>query len=147
MIVDTINQKIAEALKARDDIRLSTLRMLSSALNYEFIDKQHKLNDEEELVVVRKEAKKRREAIEAYKKAGVNDRAEKEEKELSILKEYLPADISDEELEKIVDQVIKETGAQTVTDMGKVMGGIMAKTKGRAEGGKVSGLVKSRLGS
>lgn len=93
MISDTINQKIAEALKAHDEIRLSTLRMLSSALNYEFIAKQHKLSEEEELVVVVKEAKKRKEAIGIYKKVAANDRAEKEEKELKILEEFLPAQI------------------------------------------------------
>lgn len=80
MIADTITQKIGEALKAHDEIRLSTLRMLSSALNYEFIAKQHKLSEEEELVVVRREAKKRKEAIEAYEKAKAQDRADKEKR-------------------------------------------------------------------
>ena len=94
MIADTITQKIGEALKAHDEIRLSTLRLLSSALNYEFIAKQHKLSEDEEIVVVRKEAKKRKEAIEVYEKAGYPDRAEKEAEELSILQEYLPPEIS-----------------------------------------------------
>ena len=76
MIADTITQKIGEVMKAKDEIRLSTLRMLSSALNYEKIDKQHTLSEEEELEVVRREAKKRRDAIEAYKKAGANERAD-----------------------------------------------------------------------
>ena len=89
MITDTISQKIAEAMKAKDEIRLSTLRMLSSALNYEFIAKQHKLSEEEEIAVVRKEVKKRTDAIEAYKKAGATDRAEKEEAEKKILEESL----------------------------------------------------------
>lgn len=91
MISDTISQKIAEAMKARDEIRLSTLRLLSSALNYERIAKQHELSEEEELQVVRKEAKKRKDAIEAYKKAEAFDRADKESKELVILEEFLPA--------------------------------------------------------
>ena len=100
MITDTITQKIGEALKAHDEIRLSTLRLLSSALNYEFIAKQHKLSEDEELVVVRKEAKKRKEAIEALRqaqgkhttssKADIVERMDKETKELSILQEYLP---------------------------------------------------------
>lgn len=89
MITDTISQKIGEALKAHDEIRLSTLRLLSSSLNYEFIALQHKLSEEEELVVVRREAKKRKEAIEIYEKVGEKNRAEKEKKELSILQEYL----------------------------------------------------------
>jgi hypothetical protein len=146
MITDTISQKIGEAMKAHDEIRLSTLRMLASALNYEFIAKQHELSEEEELVVVRHEAKKRKEAIEAYEKAGAKDRAEKEKKELDILQEYLPAEMSDEELKKLVEETVNETGAKSTADMGKVMGAVMAKVAGRADGGKVSELVKSKLG-
>jgi len=110
MIADSINQKIGEALKAGDEIRLSTLRLLSSAFNYEFIAKQHKLSEEEELAVVRREAKKRKEAIEAYQKAGAQDRADKEQKELEILQEYLPAGLSDAEIEKIVEEAIAGVG-------------------------------------
>lgn len=100
LITNVINQKIAEALKAKDETKLSTLRMLSSAFNYEFIAKQHKLSEEEELVVVRQEAKKRKDAIEAFKMAqgkqttsGTNqdERIKQEEAELAILEEYLPA--------------------------------------------------------
>src|SRR3989304_8048824 len=134
MIADTITQKIAEAMKARDEIRLSTLRLLSSALNYEFIAKQHKLSEEEELVVVAKEAKKRKDAIEAYEKAGAKDRAEKEQKELLVLEEYLPEQMSDAELTGIVDEAISETGAKAITDMGRVMAAIMSKVQGRADG-------------
>ena len=147
MITDSINQKIAEALKAHDEIRLSTLRLLSSAFNYEFIAKQHKLSEEEELAVVRKEAKKRKEAIEAYQKAGAQDRADKEQKELEILEEYLPAGLSDAEVEKIVAEAIAETGATTIADMGKVMGAAVGKAGGRAEGGKISEIVRAKLGN
>src|SRR3972149_1493058 len=122
MISDTITQKIAEAMKKRDEIRLSTLRLLSSALNYEKIAKQHNLSDEEELNVVRREAKKRKDAIEAYEKAGATDRAEKEKKELAILQESFPAEMNEEELVNLVDQVIDETGAKSTGDMGRVMG-------------------------
>ncbi len=145
MIADTISQKIAEAMKAHDEIRLSTLKLLSSAFNYEFIAKQHKLSEEEEMVVVRREAKKRKEAIEAYEKAGATERAEKEKKELEILQEFLPPEMSDEELEKLVNEAINQTGAKTIADIGKVMGAVMAKTGGRAEGGKVAEIVKSKL--
>lgn len=145
MIGDTITQKIGEALKAHDEIRLSTLRLLSSALNYEFIAKQHKLSENEELVVVRKEAKKRKEAIEAYEKAGYKDRAEKEAKELSILQEYLPPEVSDDKIAKLIDEAIKETGASAISDMGKVIGLVKSKTKGAADGAKVAELVKSKL--
>ena len=147
MIADSINQKIAEALKAHDEIRLSTLRLLSSAMNYEFIAKQHKLSEEEELSVVRREAKKRKEAIEAYQKAGAHDRADKEKKELEILEEYLPAGLSDAEVEKIVEEAIAQTGATTMADMGKVMGIAVGKAEGRAEGGKISEIVRAKLGN
>ena len=147
MITDTITQKIAEAMKVKDEIRLSTLRMLSSALNYEFIAKQHKLSEEEEIVVVRKEVKKRNDAIEAYKKAGANDRAEKEAAEKKILEEYLPAQMPDEELEKLVDEAINQTGAKTMQDMGKVIGMVMGKAAGKADGSKVAELVKQKLTS
>lgn len=145
MIADTITQKIGEAMKAKDEILLSTLKLLSSALSYEKIAKQHNLSEEEELAVVRHEAKKRKDAIEIYEKAGATERAEKEKKELAILEEYLPAQMSDAELEKIVDQAIAETGAKTVADMGKVMGLAMAKSKGLADGTKVSELVRNKL--
>ena len=145
MIADTITQKIGEALKAREEIRLSTLRLLSSALNYEFIAKQHKLDEQEEIVVVRKEAKKRKEAIEAYEKAGATDRAQKEQKELEILQEFLPPEMSEEELEKIVTETILKTNASSISDMGKVIGIVMGKVKGTVEGSRVSLLVKEKL--
>jgi hypothetical protein len=145
MITDTITQKIAVAMKAREEIRLSTLRLLSSALNYEFIAKQHKLDDQEEIVVVRKEAKKRKEAIEAYTKAGATDRAQKEQKELEILQEFLPPEMSEEELEKIVVDAISQTKASSIKDMGKVIGIVMGKTKGTVDGSRVSLLIKEKL--
>lgn len=145
MITDTINQKIAEALKAHDEIRLSTLRLLSSAFNYEFIRLQHKLNEDEEIVVVRREAKKRKEAIEAYKKAGYEDRAQKEEKELVILQEFLPAEITDSEIEKLVDEAIAQINPSGISDMGKVIGFVKEKTKGAADGAKVAAYVRTKL--
>ncbi len=147
MITDTITQKIAEAMKTKDEVRLSTLRMLSSALNYEFIAKQHKLSEEEEIAVVRKEVKKRNDAIEAYKKAGANDRAEKETTEKKILEEYLPAQMPDEELEKLISESISQLGAKTIQDIGKVIGMVMGKATGKADGSKVAELVKQKLTS
>ncbi|KKR30788.1 hypothetical protein A2715_02135 [Candidatus Woesebacteria bacterium RIFCSPHIGHO2_01_FULL_39_32] len=157
MIADNINQKITEALKSRDEIRLSTLRMLSSALNYEKIAKQHDLSKEEELVVVKREAKKRTDAIESLLQARgrltssnetrMEDRLEQEEKELEILKKYLPEELSDEELQNFVDEAIKETGANEMKDMGKVIGTVMQKSKGRADGKRVAEKVKEALGT
>ena len=155
MISDTINQKIAEAMKAKDEIRLSTLRMLSSELHNARIDKraagpeasgpEGDLTEEEELAVVKREAKKRKDAIEAYEKAGAKDRANKEKKELEILQEFLPEGLSDEELAAMVDEALKEIEASSMDDIGKVIGAVMKKAGGRADGKKVSDLVKSKL--
>lgn len=145
MIADNIQKLITDAMKARNEIELSTYRMLSSALNYEKIAKQHELSEEEELGVVRSEAKKRKDAIEAYEKAGQTDRAEKEKKELSYLEAFLPAQMSDSDLEKLVDEAIATSGANSVSDMGRVIGMVMAKAKGLADGSRVSGMVKARL--
>ena len=145
MISQTINQQIVDALKAHDALRLSTLRMLSSAFNYERINKQHELTEEEELEVVRKEAKKRKDAIEIYKNANEHDRQDKEQKELAILEEYLPSQMTDEEIMHLVEATIHEMGAIDQSQMGRIIGAVMHKTQGRADGGKVSELVKQKL--
>ena len=144
MIAQTLQTKIADALKAHDEVRLSTLRLLSSAFNYEKIAKQHDLTDEEELVVVRREAKQRRDSIEAYKKAGANDLAAKEEAELAILSEYLPPEMGDDELSKLVDEAVSATGAKTMADMGKVIGMVKGKAAS-VDGGRIAQMVKSKL--
>jgi hypothetical protein len=148
MIANTLTQKIGEAMKARDVIRLSTLRMLSSAFNYEKIAKQHELNNEEELSVVRKEAKKRKEAIDAYEKVtdkeSVKERIDQETKELAILQEYLPPEISQEEIIKLVDLAIVELGASTISDMGKVIGLVKSKSPG-VDGSTLAEMVKQKL--
>ena len=145
MLADNITKMIGEALRAHDEVRLMTLRMLSSALDYGFIEKQHKLNEEEEMVVIKKEAKMRKDAIEAYEKAGAQDRADKEKAELKILQEFLPVEMSDEELSQLVMESINQTNAKAISDMGKVIGLVMAKAKGEADGSKVAQLVKSKL--
>lgn len=145
MIANTITKQIGEALKAHDEIRLSTLRMLSSALNYELIAKQHPLNEIEEIVVVKKEAKKRKDAIEAYEKAKAQDRADKERQELEVLKEYLPVEMPQGEVVKLVDEAIRVTGASSPADMGKVIGVVMGQAEGKADGAMVAQLAKERL--
>lgn len=145
MIAQTLQAKIGEAMKAHDEVRTSTLRLLSSAFNYEKIEKQHELTDEEEIVVVRRQAKQRRDSIDAYKKAGALDRAEKEEAELKILQEFLPPEMSEEELGKIIDESITALGAGSLSDMGKVIGMVKAKAPG-AEGGKIAEMVRQKLG-
>jgi uncharacterized protein len=144
MIAQTLQAKIGEALKAHDEIRLSTLRLLSSAFNYERIAKQHELTDEEELAVIKKEAKQRRDSIEAYKKAGALERSEREGAELKILQEYLPPEINDSDLEKIVMETMSIVNPTSMADMGKVIG--MVKNKApNADGSRIAELVKSKL--
>lgn len=144
MITDKLQTMIGEAMKAHDEVRLSTLRLLSSALNYEKIEKQHDLSEEEEMSVIRKQAKQRKDSIESYKNAGANDKADKEEAELKILQEFLPPEMSEEEIKKIVEDVITETGAASMSDMGKVMGAVKQKAP-TADGGVVSKFVREKL--
>lgn len=149
MIADTIQKQIGDAMKARDEIRLSTLKLLLSSLNYEKIAKQHELSEEEELSVVRREAKKRQDAIEVYEKISdrivAQERMDKETQELRILEEFLPAQMSDEDLEKLVDAAIHETDAKEIKDMGRVIGAVMAKAGGTADGRRVAEIAKTKL--
>ncbi|HKB88569.1 MAG TPA: GatB/YqeY domain-containing protein [Patescibacteria group bacterium] len=144
MIAQTLQAKIGEAMKAHNEVRLSTLRMLSSAFGYEKIAKQHELTDEEEMVVIQKQAKQRRDSIEAYKKAGSPERAASEEAELKILQEYLPPEISEEELSKLVTDAITQIGAKTMADMGKVIGMVKSKAP-NVDGTKIAQIVSSKL--
>lgn len=131
-------------MKAHDEVRVSTLRLLSSALSYEKIEKQHDLTEEEELTVVRREAKKRKEAVEMYKNAGATERAAKEGLELGILQEYLPPELGDDELEKLVDEAVAQIKPAGMGDMGKVIGFVKGKAP-NADGGKIAQLVKGKL--
>jgi hypothetical protein len=145
MIADKLQTMIGEAMKAHDEVRTSTLRLLSSAFNYERIEKQHDLTEEEEIAVIRKQAKQRKDSIDAYKKAGATDRAEKESSELKILQEFLPPEMDEGELEKIIDESIKELGASSLGDMGKVIGMVKGKASS-ADGAKIAEIVKQKLG-
>jgi hypothetical protein len=145
MITETINSKIHEAIKKGDELRATTLRLLSSSLHNAKIDKRGDLTEEEEIVVVQKEAKKRKDAIEAYEKAGAKDREKRERDELEILNEFLPKQLSDGQLEQLVEDAIGKTGASQMSDMGKVIGIVMGQAKGQVDGGRVSQLVKSKL--
>lgn len=146
MIAQTLQTMIGEAMKARDQVRTSTLRLLSSALNYEKIAKQHDLTEEEELVVVRREVKQRRDSIEAYDKAGRFDLSDKEKAELTILQEFLPPEMSDEELVKIVEEAISVVNPTGMQDMGKVIGFVKGKAS-NADGAKIARIVQQKLES
>jgi uncharacterized protein YqeY len=144
MIAGTLQQKIGESMKAHDEIQTSTLRLLLSAFNYEKIEKQRDLTDEEELVVIRREAKKRKESVEMYRNAGAEDRAKKEEAELAILAEYLPPEMNDDDLAKLVEEAISQIKPSSMADMGKVIGLVKSKAP-NADGSKIAEMVKKKL--
>lgn len=132
-------------MKAHDDVRVSTLKLLSTEIhNYQIDHKE--MTEDEELSVVKKEAKKRKDAIEAYIKAGLQDRADKEASELKILQEFLPEALTDQELQQFVDEAMAETGATDIKQMGMVISKVMEKSKGNADGARVAQIVKQKLG-
>jgi hypothetical protein len=145
-------QKLQEELKqsmlARAELKTSVLRMLLSAINYYEIQKGgagYEASEEDVLSVIQKEAKQRRDSIEQFKNAGRQELADKEQKELEMLEAYLPEQMSEEEVRKLVKEAIAQTGAASMQDMGKVMGFLSAKTKGKADGSFVSKLVRESL--
>lgn len=142
-----IQQDLTDSLKQKNEIKTSTLRLVISEIGNARIAKGGDLTDEDIVQVIAKEAKKRQESIAAFKQGERTDLAEKEEQELLILKTYLPEPISDEELLKIVDSQIAKIGAGDMKDLGKVMSAVLSKVKGRADGGAVSAIVKSKLSS
>ena len=147
---EKIQNDIKDAMRGKEELRLSVLRMLLSAIHNREIEKRAKgaadgLTDDEMLASVRSEGKKRRDAIEGFTKAGRQESADKESAELKILETYLPAEMSDEELLKIVEETVKNMGMVTQKEFGRVMGEVMKKTKAQASGDRVSAMVKKML--
>ncbi len=140
-----LTEDMKAAMKSGDKERLGTIRLLRGQIKDASIDKRSELDKDEELAVLTSAAKKRRESIEAYKAAGRDDLADKELVELKIIETYLPEQLSEQDVEKIVNEAIQETGAQTIKDLGKVMPAIMSKVKGRADGKLVNELVRKKL--
>ena len=142
MLSDQINADLKSAMLAKDTLRLSTLRMLKSAVEYAKIEKkQEALPDADVVAVIKKQVKQRQDSIESFDKGGRADLADKEKAELAILKSYLPAELAEAELTAIVAAVIAELGARTKADMGKVMKAVQAKVAGRADNRLVSQIV------
>ena len=147
-ILERLQSDITAAMKARDADTLSTLRMLKTAL-MELKTKKAKdatLDPTEEIEVLQRYVKKRREVIEEMRKVGRADVVAKEEQEIAVTQRYLPQGVSEDELRALVREAIARTGAASPKDLGKVVGAVMAQVKGRAEGGTVSRLVKELLG-
>ena len=145
-IIERIQADQRSALKAGEKERLSALRLLSSELKNRRIELRRDLTDEDAVEVLMKALKQRRESEEQYTKGGRPELAAREAAEAEVIRGYLPAQLSDEELDALVDAAIAEAGATSVKDMGAVMGRLMPKLKGRAEGAVVSARVKERLG-
>ena len=143
-----LQNKLKESMLAKDALRTSVLRMLLSAINYYEIQKGgagHEATEEDVLSVINKEAKQRHDSIKEFKSAGRQDLVDKEQKELEILQTFLPEQLPEEEVRKVVDEVVTETGASSLQDMGKVMGALTGKLKGQADTGMVSQLVREKL--
>lgn len=148
---DRISEDIKAAMKAKDAIRLETVRSIKKVI----LEKetsvrpqgQDGLTENQELEVLAQVAKQRRDSIEQYRKAGRDDLADKEAQELTIIEEYLPKQLSDEEVSAVIDETIASVGAASMKDMGKVMDPVMQKLKGRADGQKIQAMVKEKLSS
>ena len=143
-LTERIRTDLTAEMKAQEKDRLSTVRMLQAALKNEQINVGHELSDEEAMSVIRKAVKQRQDSIEQYSNAGRTELADKERAEMELLKQYLPPELSDEEVESGLREIIASTGAQSKKDMGKVMKEASARFKGRVEGKRISEIV-SRL--
>lgn len=147
LTLTSLGREMQDAMKAGDKVRLATLKLLISSIKNAEVAKRGELGDDERLDVVAREYKKRQEAAQEYRKAGREDRASTEESEAEILKEWMPEQLSEEEVERLIDEAVTETGAASPAEMGKVMGVLMPKLKGRADGKMVSDLVRKKLGA
>lgn len=146
---DTIGEDIKSAMKAKDKVRLETLRSIKKVLLEKEVSLrpsgQDNLTEAQEIDLLAQQAKQRRESIEQYTKAGREDLSAKEALELAIIETYLPEQLSDEEINSVIDEIITSTGATSNKDMGKVMGLVMQQLKGKADGKKIQAVVKSKL--
>jgi hypothetical protein len=142
---DQLNESMKTAMKARDELRLSAVRMVRSMVKNREIDQKKELNDQEIVEVVSTLVKQRRESIQMYREGNRPDLVEKEEAELEVLLGFLPPQLSVPEIEVLVDKVISETGAKGAKDMGRVMKVIAPLTAGKADGKTVSETVKQKL--
>jgi uncharacterized protein YqeY len=150
-LLDRLNEDLKEAMRNKDKVRLRTIRSLRAALKNKEIDQREDgaetvLSEQDQLAVVRKQVNQRKDSIEQYENAGRDDLVEKEQEELEVLDEYMPAQVSDEELKEKLQSIIDEVGAESMADMGPVMGRAMDELRGKVDGGRVQTVVKQILG-
>jgi len=144
-VIADIESELKEARLARDDQRRDALALLLNALRGAQKELRRELSEDESLQVLQRERKKRAEAMEAYDAAGREEQADREEFELDVIEEFMPDQLSEDELEEIVDDVIAEVGATSIRDLGRVMADAMPRVSGRADGSVVSQLVREKL--
>jgi uncharacterized protein YqeY len=144
-LIETLESELREAMRARDEQRRDTLRLILNSLRGAEKELQRPLTDDEELQVLQRERKRRVEAADAFREGGRPERAEAEEAELDVLEEFMPEPLSEDELEAIVDDAIAENGATSIRDLGRVMADVMPQIAGRADGAVVSQLVREKL--
>lgn len=144
-VAESIRDGVKQAMRDRDTERRDALRLLVAAIDNARIEARHELDDDEVMRVLQREAKQRRDSIEEYEKAGRDDLVASEQTELDIINEFLPAGLTPDELTALVDETIAEVGAAGPDDLGKVMGPLMGKIAGRADGREANALVRERL--
>ncbi|MGX6969369.1 GatB/YqeY domain-containing protein [Vagococcus bubulae] len=144
-LLNRLNNDIKVAMKAKDKETLSVLRMMKSSIQNEEIKKGESLSPDEELTVLSREMKQRKDSLQEFKQADRQDLVEKVSGEIKIVERYMPEQLSEDELRDIIQSAVDETGASSMKDFGKVMGVVMPKTKGKADGQKVNALVKESL--
>ena len=144
-LIAQIEDELKQAMRARDKERTDTLRMTLASLRSAEKELQRPLKDDEELHVLQRERKRRTEAAEAFREGDRPAQAEKEERELAVIEEFMPAPMSEEDIERIIDDAIAETGATSLRDLGRVMADVMPQVAGRADGSTVSQLVREKL--
>ncbi|NJB66883.1 hypothetical protein GGQ74_000523 [Desulfobaculum xiamenense] len=144
-LIKKIESDFVTAYKAKDQDRVSVLRMLKTSLKNKQVELMREPTDDEALDLVAKQVKQRQESIDQFTSAGRTELADKEAAEMAILKEYLPEPLSTEEIERVIAETITELGAQGMKDMGRVMGAITAAYKGRIDGKELSSIVRARL--
>ena len=145
-LLDRLNEDMKQAMKSKEKEKLSVIRMLKAALQNEAIKQGNKqLSEDEELTVLSREVKQRKDSLHEFEKAGREDLAQKIREELEIVSNYMPEQLSENEVEELVRKAIADTGASTKADMGKVMGALMPNVKGKADGALVSRIVQRHL--
>jgi uncharacterized protein YqeY len=144
-LIVRIEEELKAAMRAREQERTDTLRLVLSSLRAAEKEVQRPLKEDEELHVLQRERKRRQEAAEAFRDGNREEQAAKEERELAIIQEFMPEPVGEEELERIIDDAIAETGATSLRDLGRVMADVLPQVAGRADGSTVSQLVREKL--